>query len=55
MLSQEIEERLAEVLVNRIEEVNAYILEQIGKTIKEIGSLKPSDAYRLGQIIKYRW
>lgn len=53
MLSQEIEERLAEILVNRIEEVNTYILEQVGKTIKQIATLKPSDAYRLGQIIKY--
>ena len=53
MLSQEIEERLAEVLVDRIEEVNSYIMKQVGKTIKEISTLKPSDAYRLGQIIKY--
>ena len=55
MLSQEVEERLAEILVDRIEEVNVYILEQIGNSIKEISMLKPSDAYRLGQILKYRW
>lgn len=53
MLSQEIEERLAETLVNRIEDINEYILKEIGKTINEISTLKPTDAYRLGQIIKY--
>lgn len=53
MLSQEIEERLAETLVKRIEDVNEYILKEIGNTIKQISTLKPTDAYRLGQIIKY--
>ena len=53
MLSQEIEEQLAEHLVNRIEETNAYILEKIGEDIKYISTLKPSQAFQLGQMLKY--
>jgi hypothetical protein len=55
MLNQEAEERLAEHLVNRIEEANTKILEKIGKAIKEIGNLKPSEVYQIQQILKYRW
>lgn len=54
MLSQEVEERLAEHLVNRIEETNTYILQKIGEAIKKIGALSPSQAYKLQQILKYR-
>ena len=53
MLSQEVEERLAEHLVNRIEEANSYILKRIGEAIKQISTLTPSQAYQLGQILKY--
>lgn len=53
MLSQEVEERLAEYLVNRIEEANSYILKIIGETIKEIGEMTPSQAFKLQQILKY--
>jgi len=53
MLSQEIEEQLAEHLVNRIEDVNTTILKKIGEDIKYISTLKPSQAYQLGQILKY--
>lgn len=55
MLSQEVEERLAERLVNRIEEANSYILKRIGETIKQISTLTPSQAYQIAQILKYRW
>ena len=54
MLSQEVEERLAEHLVNRIEEANTYILKKIGETIKQISTLTPSQAYQIQQILKYR-
>ena len=53
MLSEETMERLAEVLVDRIEELNATILQEIGKTIKKIGTLTPSKAYQLEQILRY--
>ena len=53
MLSNEVEEILAESIVSRIEETNTYILEQIGSIIKKIGTLKPTQAYQLGQIFKY--
>ena len=55
MLSQEIEERLAERLVDRIEEANSSILKKIGEAIKQISTLTPSQAYQLGQLLKYRW
>lgn len=53
MLSQEVQERLAERLVERIEEGNSYILKKIGSTIKTIGTLNPTQAYQIGQILKY--
>ncbi len=53
MLSQEIEEKLAERLVNRIEEANTMILKKIGNSIKLLSTLSPSEAYQLGQILKY--
>ena len=53
MLSQEVEERLSEHLVNRIEEANTYILKRIGEAIKQISALTPSQAYQLGQLLKY--
>ena len=53
MLSQEIEERLANILVTRIEETNTYILKKIGEAIKQISTLTPSQAYQIGQILKY--
>ena len=53
MLSQEVEERLAEHLVTRIEEANTYIFEKIGESIKKMSTLIPTNAYKLGQILKY--
>lgn len=53
MLSQEVEEKLAEHLVNRIEETNTYILKKIGEAIKRISTLTPSQAYQIAQILKY--
>ena len=53
MLSQEVEERLSEHLVNRIEEANSYILKKIGEAIKQISTLTPSQAYQIAQILKY--
>ena len=53
MLSQEVEERLAERLISRIEETNTHILKKIGEAIKQISTLKPSQAYQISQILKY--
>lgn len=53
MLSQEVEERLAEHLTARIEETNTYILKKIGEAIKQISTLTPSQAYQIAQILKY--
>jgi hypothetical protein len=53
MLSQEVEERLAEHLTTRIEEANTYILKKIGEAIKQISTLTPSQAYQIAQILKY--
>ena len=53
MLSQEVEERLVEYIANRIEQQNTFIYKKIGNTIKTISTLTPSQAYQLGQILKY--
>ena len=54
MLSQEVEEKLAEHLIDRIEDTNSHILKKIGQTIKYMSTLTPSQAYQLGQLLKYR-
>ena len=54
MLSQEVEERLAEHLINKIEDTNTYIFQMIGEAIKKISTLTPSQAYQIQQILKYR-
>ena len=53
MLRKEIEDKLADRLVSNIEKTNEYILEKIGNAVKEISKLSPSQAYQLGQILKY--
>lgn len=53
MLNESVLEKLAERLVNRIEEVNSYTLEVIGKRIKQIGTLSTSQAQQLIQTLKY--
>jgi len=53
MLSDEVIEKVTERLVNRIEQGNTYVLEQIGESIKKIGTLTPSKAQQLEQVLKY--
>lgn len=53
MLSDEVIDKVIERLVDRIEEANTYTLSQIGKSIKKIGTLSPSDAQKLAQVLKY--
>lgn len=53
MIDERIIELLSERLVNRVEQANTYVLEQIGKSIKKVGTLKPTQAQQLGEILKY--
>ena len=53
MLSDKIIDMLADRLVDRIQESNAYVLKKIGNAIKEIGTLNKTQAYQLAQILKY--
>jgi hypothetical protein len=53
MLSDEVLEKVSERVVNRIEKVNTDILEKIGKSLDEIGTLKPAQAQQLAQTLKY--
>lgn len=53
MLNEQTIDRLAERLTNRIEELNVRILKQIGSDIAKIGTLTPTDAQKLGNILKY--
>ena len=53
MLDERIIDKLVERLVNRIEQGNTYVLKKIGESIKKIGTLTPSKAQQLGQILKY--
>ena len=53
MLSDEVIEKVIERLVRRIEQGNTYVLEQIGKSIRRLGTLSPSKAQELVQILRY--
>lgn len=53
MLSDEVIEKVEERLVERIENLNTYILKKIARTIKEIGKLTPTQAHQLIQILQY--
>ena len=53
MLDERIIDKLIERLVVRLEEGNVYVLEQIGKTIKKIGTLNEISARKLENILKY--
>lgn len=53
MLNDELLEKVNERLIERIDSGNRYVLEQIGKTLKKINSLKPSDVHKIANILKY--
>ena len=53
MLSEDVKEKMTEQLVDRIEELNATILEEIGNTLRYMGTLTPSQAYKIIQDLKY--
>jgi hypothetical protein len=53
MIDERLIDKLVERLVDRIEEGNSYVLQKIGESINKIGTLSPSKAQQLGQILKY--
>lgn len=53
MLNEQFIDKVIERLTRRIEQGNTYVLEQIGKSIKQIGTLSPSKAQQLAQIMRY--
>ena len=53
MLSEEQTDLLVERLINRIEQANTRFLMELGKKIKQIRELTPSQAQQLIQILKY--
>ena len=53
MLDDKIINVLVDRLVSRIEQGNEYILKQMGNTIRHIGTLSPSKANQLMNILKY--
>ena len=53
MIDERLIDKLVERLVNRIEEGNAYTLQKIGESIKQIGTLSASKAHQLAQVLKY--
>ena len=53
MLNNEQEEMLVQMLIDKIESLNEEILEMIGKKIKEIGKLTPSQVHQIQQMLMY--
>ena len=53
MIDERLIDKLVERLVDRIEEGNTYTLQKIGESINKIGTLSPSKAQQLGQVLKY--
>ena len=53
MLNDEIIDKLTERVVSRYENVNTFILKKIGESIKKIGTLTPTNALKLQQVLKY--
>jgi len=53
VLNDDVIEKVNGRLLKRIEECNEYVLEQIGKTLKKINTLKPKDINRIANILKY--
>ena len=52
-MDEEIENVILERILRRQEKANEQILKEIGKILGEIGELTPSEAYTIGQQLKY--
>lgn len=46
-------ELVVERLLNRVEQANTYFLMEIGKSVSKLRELKPNDAFKLANILKY--
>ena len=53
MLDEKLQEQLLEVFDKRFQEYNTKVLEELGNVIKQFKDLTPSQAYKLGQQLKY--
>lgn len=53
MLNEEMQEKLLSVFDKRFENYNTKVLEELGNVIKQFKDLTPSQAYKLGQQLKY--
>lgn len=52
LLSDAIMEKLAEPIIARQEKLNEYVIQLIAKRVNEIGTMKPSDVYKLERLLK---
>ena len=53
MIDEKLIDLVIERLITRIEDTNTYILQDIGKSIKQIRDITPTQAQQLVQILKY--
>lgn len=53
MLNEELQEKLLNVFDKRFQEYNTKVLKELGNIIKQFKDLTPSQAYKLGQQLKY--
>lgn len=53
MINEELQEKLLSVFEKRFENYNTKVLEELGNVIKQFKDLTPSQAYELGQQLKY--
>lgn len=53
MLNEELIEKVVARLTRRLEKGNEYVLQKIGKSLKKLGTLSPTQAQELVQILKY--
>ena len=53
MLNNEQEEKLIQILIDRIEALNEDILTIIGTRIKEIGNMTPTQVHQIQQMLMY--
>lgn len=52
-MNEELQEKLVKRFTDRFRKYNEKVLFEIGQTIKKIGNVIPSEAYKLGQQLKY--
>lgn len=53
MINEELQEKLLSVFEKRFQDYNTKVLEELGNIIKQFKDLTPSQAYSLGQQLKY--